>query len=173
MSAIQWGTLGEWVGGGATAAGLFFAAYEIRSSKRQRETEDANRKTEELERREAMARAVGFRVVPDQDKDGQWHVRYEVNNGGDYPISNAVLVIADPGQRGDLAEQVGTALEVVIGSIMSRKSFEGSSPIMFTRPPAFSEMLTLGGILFSDTWDQHWFSSSHGLVRRSRLPRMC
>jgi hypothetical protein len=57
------GNVAEWVGGLATAAGLFFAAMQMRSASKEPAAEEARKATAEGERREAMARAVGVRSL--------------------------------------------------------------------------------------------------------------
>jgi hypothetical protein len=171
----NWGNVAEWVGGLATAAGLFFAAMQIRLASKERAAEEARKTTVEAERREAMARAVGVRSLA-YEKDGQWYVDFSLQNGGEYPIDDVVIVITDPGSEGQRPEdQIGTALESVIGTVLSKETIERTGEVVhFTREPVFGEDINLASVLLTDPWNQHWAKTPlGGLIRRADPPRIC
>jgi hypothetical protein len=173
--APVWGNVAEWVGGLATALALLFAALQIRAAKEQRIAEEEHRIAAELEHREAMARAVGVRSVTYED-GGDWYVDYALQNGGEYPIDDVVVVIADPGSPEHRPEdQAGTALEAVIGTVLSKETIrEKRNKVAYKREPVFGESTSLASILFTDTWGTHWAKTPlGGLIRRARPPRIC
>jgi hypothetical protein len=121
-----------------------------------------------------MAQRVSVRAIPGQTPEGIWEVPYEVHNGSDYPIESAVLVINDPGQDGKPEDQMGTALEVVVGTIPSGKTHEDRfGPIKFEREPIFGELPYLATLLFTDHWGNHWASTGTRLMHRRYPPRVC
>ncbi len=171
---LQFGTVGEWIAGAAAAAGLFFTGLEIRASKVERKLEEERRRADELNRRMAMARAVGVQAIPSCDARGRWSVRYQVHNAGDYPIDNVVLVVGDPGaETMSLADQVGTVIEVVLGTVLPNQSVEDTVDLNFTREPAFGDLTRLSGLLFTDTWNQPWFRGPGVLEKQPSSPRVC
>lgn len=171
-ASTVWGSVGEWIAGLAAAGGLFFAAQEIHLSRQQRIEEAEQRRAEEAEHREAMARAVGVQGIPDKVKK-QWTLKYTVHNGGQFPIDDVVVVVSDPGRDGDPQDQTGTALEVVIGSIMPGQTVQDEIEVPFSREPAFAEMTRLTGVLFTDTWKQNWYKAPGYLVRRATPACTC
>jgi len=173
--APVWGNVAEWVGGLATALALLFAALQIRAAKEQRVAEERHRMDAELEHREAMARAVGVRSFA-YDEDGSWYVDYSLQNGGEYPIDDVVIVVTDPGSPEHRPEdQAGTALEEVIGTVLSKETIsEKRNKVEFTGEPVFGERTSLASILFTDTWGNHWAKTPlGGLIRRDQPPRIC
>lgn len=183
--AAEWGTVGEWVGGLAASLGLVFAAWEIRASTRERHAAEARRVADEEERREAMARSVSVRadlgVEPTTDLPGPptggpcaYRMSYRLHNGGEFPIDDVVLVVADPGADApSLQDQKGTALELVVGTVASGDTEEGEELVTLTERPAFEELTSLAGVLFTDTWGTHWFRAPGVLERRNSAPRIC
>lgn len=177
--AVEWGNVGEWVGGLAAAAGLAFAGWEVRvASRRRREDQAAQREAvlrDQEFHREAMGRSVSVQAIPNQREDGTWFCKYEVHNGGDYPINGAVVVIGDPGAEDYRPlDQVGTASETVIGTIAAGSSVNGTfDHLHFSSAPAFAELTGLASVLFTDAWGQHWASSPTGLEKRLAPPRIC
>jgi hypothetical protein len=173
--APVWGNIAEWVGGLATALALLFAAIQIREAKEQRIAEERHRVAAELEHREAMARAVGVRSVT-YEENGSWYIDYALQNGGEYPIDNVVVVITDPGSPETRPEdQAGTALEAVIGTVLSKEIIrETRNKVAYSREPVFGESTNLASILFTDTWGAHWAKTPlGGLIHRDQLPRIC
>jgi len=135
--APAWGDVATWVSGLATSGGLIFAGLQIRDARRQRVTEDQRRVESELEQREAMARAVSVSSILDHTKDG-WIVKYTLANGGDYPIDNVVFVVADYVNDSRPEDQVGTAVEIVIGTMHHKQIIESTHPLHLTVHPPLS-----------------------------------
>lgn len=196
--ALQYGSVGEWVGGVAAALGLFFAGIEIRRARQEREQEEKRRVDDEIERRKAMARAVGVNAeYPDvtveeiaathpwavEESEGDPHlkddryvwygVEYQVTNGGDYPIDNVLLAIRDPGKPPHDDPQITTAAEEVIGTVAGGQTVSGRRVVHFTDHPVFGELTSLAAVLFTDTWNTHWYRASGELVERDQPPRIC
>ena len=160
---IPWLEISTVVGGIAAAATLVGMAAKPLLSRRKNRDE-----------RERMARAVGVQAIASQDDTGQWFVDYTVHNGGRYPIDNAVLVVADPGAEDCRpVDQMGTAVEVVLGSIMPKETVKDRTHVHFTAEPAFGEVASLGMVLFTDAWHEHWARSPMGLERRPYPARSC
>lgn len=187
--ALAWGTVGEWVGGLATAGGLIFAGLEIRMSMRQREAEEQRRREDEDKQRKAMARAVSINAYYEEDDDyvvrqGSWasdeikdvpwmKMEYTVHNGGEFPIHNVVVVVVDPGAEAEPEEQRGCAKEIVIGTLAAKETVQDQSAVRFTEEPVFGELTALAGVLFTDVWGNHWYSGGGRLVERDSPPRIC
>lgn len=173
-SAPVWGPVGVWVGGLATAIGLVLTAIELRAASQQREVESERTRRAEDERREAQARAVAVSSIADQRGKNKWYIKYKIMNGGDYPIDNAVLVVADPGaDEVDLADQRGAAMELVLGTVLPKELIEDEVLVRFTEEPFFVELSSLALILFTDTWDQSWARGPGRLERRDYPARTC
>jgi hypothetical protein len=171
--ATQWGNVGEWVGGLGAAGGLFFAAIQIRQASLTRAAEAERREDDEQERREAQARSVALFSLAGE-RDGKHFVKYRLMNGGDYPIDNVVLVVADPGADYiDLSQQRGTAIELVIGTVLPKEVQEDETEVHFTRLPAFGELNSLAQVLFVDTWNQSWVRGPMLLERTTAPARSC
>jgi hypothetical protein len=110
------------------------------------------------------------------EKDGKWYVEYSLQNGGEYPIENVVVIIADPGSEEQRPEdQVGTALEDVIGTVLSKETLTPRPQMVhFAQEPVFGETINLASVLFTDAWNQHWAKTPlGGLIRRKGPPRIC
>lgn len=98
----------------------------------------------------------------------------KLTNGGDYPIDNVVLVVADPGAvDSDPLRQLGTAAECVIGTILPKETIEDEMTVLFAADPAFGELTALALVLFSDTWNCHWARGPMLLERRETTARSC
>lgn len=178
IGGVSWGSVPDWVAGVGAAAGLGFAGWEIRRSREQREQADRAAAKAEADRREAMARSVGVRVeVGECDPpDGvRWVVNYKVVNGGQHPISAAVLVVRDTGTDDtDMAIQQGCALELVLGTVLPGETLTGGPyEVDFVSDPVFGELTQLGGLIFTDVWGQTWFSQGTELERSDYQARIC
>ena len=76
-------------------------------------------------------------------------------NGGDYPIDNVVLVVADPGaEYVDLAQQQGTAVQRVLGTMLPKETQESAVEVTFTSDPVFGQCNSMAQVLFLDTWNE-------------------
>ncbi len=169
----QWGTVGEWLGGLGATGGLVFAAMQIRAASHARAAEAERRETDEQERREAQARAVALYSVA-EERDGKHFVKYRLMNGGDYPIDNVMLVVADPGAEYiNLAQQQGTAAQLVIGTVLPKETLDDETEASFTEQPAFGQLNALARVLFVDTWDRSWMRGPMVLERTAAPARTC
>jgi hypothetical protein len=103
-----------------------------------------------------MALRVSVRAVPRRNATGSWEVPFRVHNGGEYPIRTVVVAIDDPGRDPD-DDQVGTAAQIVIGTMGAGEVVEGlADRVHFSRDPYFGEMTELPSVLFTDRWGNHW-----------------
>ncbi len=173
--ATHWGSVGEWVAGLATAAGLIFAGRQIRDATAERAEEDARRRASEIERREAQARSVAVWSVADRgrSRDDKWTIRYNVLNGGDYPVDNAVLLVADLRGDYDPITQRGTAHELVLGTLIPGRLLEDSVEVTLSNEPSFGELGALVDVIFTDSWNEHWARGPMLLARRPSAARSC
>ncbi len=183
--AAVWGPVGSWVGGIAAALGLIFTGIQIRDASEERAAEEVRRRQDaldlkqervrvEVERREAQARAVAVESLV-QEGDSGWTFTYTVSNGGDYPIDNAVLLVAGGGAQTleELMSQSGAALELVLGTVAQKTAKAGVDPVNLVDEPSFGEMTSYCVLLFTDTWDQHWARAPGLLTRRDLPARTC
>jgi hypothetical protein len=120
-----------------------------------------------------MAQRVGVRAVPSKTDDGKWEVAYSVHNGGDYPINTLLLAVNDPGQDGRPEDQMGTAVEVVMGSINAGEISQGRTHVHFKAEPSFGELTYMAAVLFSDHWGNHWATKGGEVMRRPYPARVC
>lgn len=171
--APVWGTVGEWVAGLATAGGLVFTGLAVRDSSRERAREEAARVIQEQQRQEAQARSVAITSTAQRGNGTkQWTVQWTVLNGGDYPVDNAVVLIA--GESGfDAVAQAGTAAEVVCGTLIPNKEITQATDIALDHGPAFAELNTLAYVVFTDAWGNHWARGPGLLAKRETPARSC
>ena len=122
-----------------------------------------------------MARSVSVQAIPSQRRDDSWFADYEIHNGGDYPIATAVLVVGDPwAEDYRPLEQVGTAAELVVGTVAAGRTVTGTlDHLHFRAAPAFGELTALASLLFTDVWGQFWAVSAAGIEKRDGPPRIC
>lgn len=122
-----------------------------------------------------MAQRVSVRAIPGRTPEGTWAAPYEIHNGSDYPIKSVMLVIDDPGREGDPADQMGTAMELVVGNIAAGATESGriDDHLHFSREPVFAELPYLATLLFVDHWDNYWAVTPSGLRHRRYPPRVC
>ena len=164
--AVVWGPVGTWVGGLATAGGLVFTGVQLRDARRDRREEVDRRRQDEAERREAMARSVSVDTVVHRIGD-EWVVDYTIVNGGDFPIENVVLLVADV-DAVDVrpADGVGTCLQLVVGTLHHKEIVrDDHGPLRIKREPASGELTALGSLRFTDTWGQSWWRGPGRLER--------
>lgn len=187
--AVQWGTVGEWVGGLATTGGLVFAGWQILLTRQERQKEEQRRLISEQQYREAMARSVSVQAAYETTNTAEIHEHhpcvaedhwtwyravYHIHNGGDYPIDNVVLLFRDPGSPDEIDDpQAGASCELVIGTLAAKGAAEGGHIVHFGREPYFAEITNLAGLLFTDTWSTHWHRAPNTLERREHPPRIC
>jgi hypothetical protein len=191
LGAIVWGSVGEWVGGLAAAAGLFFAGYEIRAAKQERAREEEQRREDLRLEREAMARAVSITASVADATEGEiatryaradrgclpehsvWYLlTYSIHNGGSLPIDDVVLSAGDvpvlPEQREAL---VSPESQEVIGTVAAGATVTGSKVTFFYGEPAFGEFPYLASLRFTDAWGNYCCvrqgDSSHNPSRRT------
>lgn len=171
---MEWGNAAEWVAAVATVLGFGGAIAQLRlnrsDSNRAREQEHED----ELDRREAMARAVGVKSLwqpnergrPPAGHDGLMPVHVEVLNSGPYPITGAVLELA--------SDDEDHPLGVVYGTILPGEHLKDTHMVRRTEV-VFGELTGGATLVFTDTYGQHWSSSTswRGLERRDQHARIC
>lgn len=123
----------------------------------------------------AQAHRVQFRAVLDSSEDSEFIVRYRIHNGSSSPIEDVMLVVADPGApQCDPANQVGTALELIVGAVGVDETIEDEHVVSFRHDsPVFAEHTRLGGLIWTDHDGAHWFSSGAQVRRNPYPPRLC
>jgi hypothetical protein len=95
-------------------------------------------------------------------------------NGGDYPIDNVVLLVADPGaDRVDLETQQGTSMELVIGTMLPKQTIKDELFVVLSADPAFGELNSLAQVQFVDTWGQSWIRGPFVLRQTENPARSC
>jgi hypothetical protein len=115
-----------------------------------------------------QAQRVSVRAIPERTPEGNWKIPFDIHNGSDYPIENVMVVIKDPGLEGDPTDQMGTAIELVIGTVAAGAHDTGlidKNWLRFTRDPAFGELGYLSTLLFTDHWGNHWAVTAAKLVQ--------
>lgn len=122
-----------------------------------------------------MAQRVMVRAIPGRTPEGAWEIPYTVHNGSDYPINTVLLAINDPGQDGQVEDQMGTAHELVIGNMAPGETVEGriTEHVHFSREPVFAELTYLAAVLFTDHWGNHWAANGREVVWKRYPGRMC
>lgn len=120
-----------------------------------------------------MAQRIGVRAVPNKNEDGKWEVEYSVHNGSKYPINTVLLAVQDPGQEGLAEEQIGTAVQVVIGNINAGEESSGKTHVHFSRDPVFGQLTYMAAVLFTDHWGNHWATKGREVMRRPYPARVC
>lgn len=182
---VEWGTVGEWMSGAAASVGLAFAALEIHASRGQRRDEEERRVAAEIERREAMARAVGVTGIPQRvdrsvyergdppPEAERWKVEYTVHNGGEYPIDKVVVEVLAVGGGESEEWRPRAAVEVVVGTVLGKQTYEGSVEFGLGREPAFAELTNMVSVNFTDTWNQSWHRAPGVLEPRDHPAHTC
>ncbi|MCX0277271.1 hypothetical protein NLM24_43080 [Nocardia zapadnayensis] len=172
-AAVRWGTLADWVMAGVTLAGFAAAVVQLRINLSDSRTARKQARQEEEQNREAMARAVGLKSIwhPGSDggpPDGRGLIPVEVEilNSGPYPIRNAVLELP--------TDDEDHLMEVVYGTILPGEHLKDTYEVPRTEV-VFGEITGGATLKFTDTFDNHWSSSTswHGLERIAEPPRMC
>jgi hypothetical protein len=171
---MGWGNVAEWVAATATVLGFGGAIAQLRLSRSDSIRARGQEEQDELDRREAMARAVGVksswqpdeRGRPPTDQDGLMPVQVEVLNSGPYPISSAVLELA--------SDDENLPMSVVYGTILPGEHLKDTHLVRRTEV-VFGELTGGATLVFTDTYGQHWSSSTswRGLERRDQPARIC
>lgn len=173
LRQVRLGDLGTWVGGLATASGLWFAGIQIKDSREERKAEEKRRRAEELERREALARAVAISSIARCDDDG-WTISYTLLNGGDYPIGSVVVVGESLHPECMPKYQQFTSFQNVVGTMHQGQLVEDEVKVKFKyREPVFGELTNLVSVIFTDTWGQSWYRKSGSVERLGQQARIC
>jgi len=170
---MEWGSVADWAMAVLTAAGFTAAVLQLRSNLRDSQNARKQIRQDEEDTREAMARAVGLKSTwrPDKrggspDENGLIPVDVEILNSGPYPIRNALLMLSADDER--IPE------EVVYGTVLPGEHLKNTYDVCRTEV-AFGELTGGAKLLFTDTFDNHWASSTswQGLERVSGPPRIC
>jgi hypothetical protein len=166
------GNVAEWVAAIATVLGFGGAIVQLRlnqsDSRRAREQE----RQDELDRREAMARAVGVKInwQPDErggppaGHNGLMPAHVEVVNSSPYPIDGAVLMLASDDEQ--------HPMQVVYGTILPGEHMKDTHMVPRTEV-VFGELTGGATLVFTDTYGNHWGRSPHDLERHADPARIC
>lgn len=171
---MEWGDVATWVTAAITAGGFASAVVQLRinlqdsrAARRQaREDEEASRK--------AMARAVGLKSSwrpgrdggPPKGSGGLIPVDIEILNSGPYPIREAVLELP--------TDDEDVPMEIVYGTILPGEHLKDTYEVR-RREVVFGELTGGATLIFTDTYGNHWSSSTswRGLERRAHAARIC
>ena len=102
-------------------------------------------------------------------------MKYRIHNGSSAPITDAIVVVADPGNpECDPENQVGNTIEVIVGSVGVDETIEDSHSLKFRSDgPVYSDLTRLGGLIWTDQQGNHWYSSGATVRRKNLPPRLC
>lgn len=162
------GSAADWTAALLTGGGLLAAAYQIRHARLDAEAARARQRADDAARREHQARAVGitayWRPADEvlQPATSVYKVSVEILNGGEYPISDAVLHI----------DQDESSREVVYGTILPGKREEQVYEVTRHNMP-FSDVTGGVTLLFTDTFGQHWARTPYSLEQREFAAHIC
>lgn len=172
--SMEWGSVAEWVAATATVLGFGGAIAQLRLSRSDSNRAREQERKDELDRREAIARAVGVksswqpneRGGPPAGHDGLMPVHVEVLNSGPTPISGAVLQLTSNDQD--------HPMEIVYGTILPGEHLRETHMVPRTEV-VFGELTGGATLVFTDTYEQHWSSSTswRGLERRDGPEGIC
>ncbi len=85
-----------------------------------------------------------------------------------------MVVIDDPGSEDRAEEQMGTAAEIIIGTVAAGEAIERRADhVHFSREPYFGELTRLAVIFFTDRRDNNWVTGRGTLELNPHPPRMC
>lgn len=103
----------------------------------------------------------------------RWEAPYRIHNGSDYPLTNVMLAINDPGREGRPEDQMGTATELVIGTLAAGEVMEDRiAHLHFSLDPVFAGLTHMTVLLFTDRWGNSW-ATGRGELVRCKYPRGC
>lgn len=169
---MELGTFADWAMAVLTAAGFAAAVLQLRSNLRDSQNARKQARQDEENMRESMARAVGLKSDwrPNENGgppsgNGLIPVDIEILNAGPYPIRNAVLVLP--------TDDEGLPKEIVYGTILPGEHLTDTYKVR-RREVTFGELTGGATLLFTDTYENHWSSSTswRGLERVSEPPRI-
>jgi hypothetical protein len=108
-------------------------------------------------------------------EDGPSRVDYRIYNGSASPIDSVVVVVVDPGstEPASADNQVGCAMEMVIGTVGGGQTIEDSFYVKLSCEPGFVELPYLATLLWSDADDNHWSACGTDLQRCISRARTC
>lgn len=167
-------SVADWVMVAVTAVGFVLAFVQLRSNLKDSRIARTQARAEENKNREAMARAVSVKASwkprrngrPPWGKRGRIPVEVEVLNSGAYPIMSAVLELTtDDDER---------PMQVVYGTIPPGKPLQDM--YLVTRAEVvFGELTGGAALIFTDTYGNHWRSSTSwdGLQSLDGPARIC
>jgi hypothetical protein len=168
------GTVADWVMAVITAAGFAGAVVHLRINLSDPRAGREQARQEEEDNREAMARAVGVKSAwqpgpsggPPEGSRGLIPVEVEILNSGPYPIRGAVLELP--------TDDKDHAIEVVYGTILPGEHLKDTYEVSRSEVD-FGELTGGATLLFTDTYGNHWSSSTswRGLERREQAARFC
>ncbi len=161
---VDWGNAPAWASTVVTTAGFAAAVYQLRLGRQDRQEEREQAHSDEAERREAMARAVGVKIDWGNTDEirGITPVTIEVMNGGPSPVSGAVLVI----------DADDYPMEVVIGTLLASESVKDTYEVQRAFL-AFGELTSGATFRFTDTYGKHWSRTPGDLVAEEMPARIC
>jgi hypothetical protein len=151
-----WGNVAEWVGGLATAGGLYFAGRQIRHASQARAEEEA-------ERREAQARAVALSEQWDHDEDAEgFHISCRLVNGGDYPIDAVTINICRLGADPHNLKGEDLVDMWLFGTVLPKQDINKKKLVPYD--DCYGEEGS-AHVSFLDTWNQEWIRGPRLLAR--------
>lgn len=172
-SDMDWGSVADWVMATLTGAGFTAAVLQLRSNLNDSRLARKQAGRKEIESHEAMARAIGLKSawrpgsngVP-PDHRGLIPVDIEVLNSSPYPIRNVVLQLSTDSDE--------HPMEIVYGIVLPGEHLRDSYEVQRSEV-VFGELTGGATLKFSDTFGNHWSSSSswRGLERVAHEPRIC
>jgi hypothetical protein len=171
---MDWGSVADWVIAAITAAGFGGAVVQLRANLADSRSAREQARQDEEDNRMAMARAVGLKSSwkpgpdggPPENYDGLIPVEIEVLNSSPYPIRGAVLELPTDDEE--------VPMEIVYGTILPGEHLKDTYEVRRTEV-VFGELTGGATLVFTDTFDNHWSSSTswRGLERRDQAARIC
>lgn len=120
------------------------------------------------------ARLVSFTSMAEELADDSWVIHYRIENRSDSALDGVVVVVADPGaEECRPGDQVGCAIEAVVGVVGPGQVIEGTDPMLLSEEPAFVELPYRGSLIWTDIDDNHWMVNGSTLTRRLSRARTC
>lgn len=161
---LDWGSVPDWCGVGLTGLGFGAAVYQLREARLEQQRERDKVREEEIDRQEAMARAVGVKIDWGQTDEarGVTTATVEVLNGGECSIDGVVIRI----------DSDDVPLEIVVGTLLPGRSVLETLEVERAEV-VFGELTSGATVVFSDTYGNHWSRTGLGLVREEQPARIC